>query len=46
MALGASSVSRPGPLRQWGAYAAIVDGAADDTAVAELLRYLGGDPQA
>lgn len=34
------------PLRQWGAYAAIVDGAEDDTAVAELLRYLGRDPQA
>ncbi|MEV4236061.1 MULTISPECIES: TIGR03086 family metal-binding protein [unclassified Nocardia] len=34
------------PLRQWGAYAAIVDGAQDDTAVAELLRYLGRDPQA
>ncbi|WP_433525027.1 TIGR03086 family metal-binding protein [Nocardia pseudovaccinii] len=34
------------PLRQWGAYAAIVDGAADDTAIAELLRYLGRDPQA
>ncbi|WP_433629190.1 TIGR03086 family metal-binding protein [Nocardia sp. CA-120079] len=34
------------PLRQWGAYAAIVGGAADDTAVAELLRYLGRDPQA
>ncbi|WP_067467656.1 TIGR03086 family metal-binding protein [Nocardia amamiensis] len=34
------------PLRQWGAYAAIVDGQADDTAVAELLRYLGRDPRA
>ncbi|MBF6300721.1 TIGR03086 family protein [Nocardia amamiensis] len=34
------------PLRQWGAYAAIVDGRADDTAVAELLRYLGRDPRA
>ncbi|WP_433711525.1 TIGR03086 family metal-binding protein [Nocardia sp. CA-084685] len=34
------------PLRQWGAYAAIVDGAQDDTTVAELLRYLGRDPRA
>lgn len=33
------------PLRQWGAYAAIVDGRSDDTAVAELLRYLGRDPR-
>ncbi|MCP2290229.1 TIGR03086 family metal-binding protein [Nocardia amikacinitolerans] len=31
------------PLRQWGAYAAVVDGAPDDDAVAELLRYLGRD---
>ncbi|MEV6431259.1 TIGR03086 family metal-binding protein [Nocardia sp. NPDC051463] len=34
------------PLRQWGAYAAVVDGDTDDTAVAELLRYLGRDPRA
>ncbi|WP_454195326.1 TIGR03086 family metal-binding protein [Nocardia sp. Marseille-Q1738] len=34
------------PLRQWGAYAAIVAGQADDTAVAALLRYLGRDPRA
>ncbi|WP_433199836.1 TIGR03086 family metal-binding protein [Nocardia sp. CA-107356] len=34
------------PLRQWGAYAAIVDGEAGDTVVDELLRYLGRDPQA
>ncbi|WP_328405763.1 TIGR03086 family metal-binding protein [Nocardia sp. NBC_00403] len=34
------------PLRQWGAYAAVVDGGADDTTVAELLRYLGRDPRA
>ncbi|WP_194836358.1 TIGR03086 family metal-binding protein [Nocardia sp. XZ_19_369] len=34
------------PLRQWGAYAAIVDGKSEDTAVEELLRYLGRDPQA
>ncbi|MFF3222629.1 TIGR03086 family metal-binding protein [Nocardia suismassiliense] len=34
------------PLRQWGAYAAIVDGKPEDTAVAQLLRYLGRDPQA
>ena len=34
------------PLRQWGAYAAIVDGAEADTAVAELLRYQGRDPPA
>ncbi|WP_378733775.1 TIGR03086 family metal-binding protein [Nocardia brasiliensis] len=33
------------PLRQWGAYAAIVDGKTNDTAVAELLRYLGRDPR-
>lgn len=32
------------PLRQWGAYAAVVDGAPNDDAVAELLRYLGRDP--
>ncbi|MFE7743479.1 TIGR03086 family metal-binding protein [Nocardia sp. NPDC057455] len=32
------------PLRQWGAYAAIVDGPADD-AVAGLLRYLGREPR-
>lgn len=31
------------PLRQWGAYAAIVPGAADGAAD-ELLRYLGRDP--
>lgn len=34
------------PLRQWGAYAAIVDGPDDRTPVAELLRYLGRDPRA
>ncbi|QBS41183.1 TIGR03086 family metal-binding protein [Nocardia sp. CS682] len=34
------------PLRQWGAYAAIVDGKSEDTAVDQLLRYLGRDPQA
>ncbi|WP_330228640.1 TIGR03086 family metal-binding protein [Nocardia sp. NBC_00508] len=34
------------PLRQWGAYAPIVDGQVDDTAVAALLRYLGRDPRA
>ncbi|MFE7799818.1 TIGR03086 family metal-binding protein [Nocardia sp. NPDC057440] len=34
------------PLRQWGAYAAVVDGDAGDTAVAELLRYLGREPRA
>ncbi|WP_327110009.1 TIGR03086 family metal-binding protein [Nocardia sp. NBC_01730] len=34
------------PLRQWGAYAPIVEGAADDTAIAALLRYLGRDPRA
>ncbi|WP_174186263.1 TIGR03086 family metal-binding protein [Nocardia barduliensis] len=34
------------PLRQWGAYAAIVDGPADSTAVADLLRYLGREPRA
>ncbi|OCF85374.1 TIGR03086 family metal-binding protein [Nocardia brasiliensis] len=33
------------PLRQWGAYAAVVDGKPDDTEVAELLRYLGRDPR-
>ncbi|MBF6208564.1 MULTISPECIES: TIGR03086 family metal-binding protein [Nocardia] len=33
------------PLRQWGAYAAIVDGPADSAAVASLLRYLGRDPR-
>ncbi|MFI6040494.1 TIGR03086 family metal-binding protein [Nocardia sp. NPDC051321] len=34
------------PLRQWGAYAAVVDGQADDTVVAELLHYLGRVPRA
>lgn len=34
------------PLRQWGAYAAVVDGKPDDTVVAELLHYLGRDPRA
>ncbi|MEU4342188.1 TIGR03086 family metal-binding protein [Nocardia sp. NPDC023852] len=34
------------PLRQWGAYAPIVEGPADDTAIAALLRYLGRDPLA
>ncbi|WP_406232836.1 TIGR03086 family metal-binding protein [Nocardia sp. NBC_01009] len=34
------------PLRQWGAYAAVVDGDTDDTTVAELLRYLGREPRA
>ncbi|MGW4716980.1 TIGR03086 family metal-binding protein [Nocardia sp. NPDC004260] len=32
------------PLRQWGAFAAIVDGPADG-ALGELLRYLGRDPR-
>ncbi|MEU2253036.1 TIGR03086 family metal-binding protein [Nocardia xishanensis] len=32
------------PLRQWGAYAPVIDGAPDDDAVAALLRYLGRDP--
>lgn len=32
------------PLRQWGAYAAIVDGPSDG-ALGELLRYLGRDPR-
>jgi uncharacterized protein (TIGR03086 family) len=34
------------PLRQWGAYAAVVEGESGDTAVAELLRHLGRDPRA
>lgn len=34
------------PLRQWGAYAAVVDAEDGDTAVATLLRYLGRDPRA
>ncbi|WP_433682914.1 TIGR03086 family metal-binding protein [Nocardia sp. CA-119907] len=34
------------PLRQWGAYAAIVDRESGDTVVDELLRYLGRDPRA
>ncbi|PXX68787.1 uncharacterized protein (TIGR03086 family) [Nocardia tenerifensis] len=33
------------PLRQWGAYAAIVDGGSDGGVVAELLRYLGRAPR-
>jgi uncharacterized protein (TIGR03086 family) len=33
------------PLRQFGAYAAALPGSADDDHVAELLRYLGRDPQ-
>nr|BFF24575.1 hypothetical protein GCM10025732_25400 [Glycomyces mayteni] len=32
------------PLRAWGAYAPVVEGPAGDQ-VAELLRYLGRDPQ-
>ncbi|AQA25299.1 hypothetical protein BTZ20_0165 [Rhodococcus sp. MTM3W5.2] len=34
------------PLRQWGAYAAVVEGESGDSTVAELLRYLGRDPRA
>ncbi|SEL72401.1 TIGR03086 family metal-binding protein [Rhodococcus maanshanensis] len=34
------------PLRQWGAYAAVVEGDSGDSAVAELLRYLGREPRA
>jgi uncharacterized protein (TIGR03086 family) len=33
------------PLRQWGAYAAIVPGEDGDGDVAALLRYLGRDPE-
>ncbi|MFD9958208.1 TIGR03086 family metal-binding protein [Amycolatopsis sp. NPDC058986] len=33
------------PLRPFGAYAPALDGAADDDAVASLLRYLGRNPQ-
>ncbi|MGV9677573.1 TIGR03086 family metal-binding protein [Nocardia sp. NPDC003482] len=33
------------PLRQWGAYAAVVAGEDTDTAVRRLLRYLGRDPR-
>ncbi|RDI59046.1 TIGR03086 family metal-binding protein [Nocardia pseudobrasiliensis] len=33
------------PLRQWGAFAAVVDGTAEDTAVDRLLRYLGRNPR-
>jgi len=33
------------PLRQYGMYAAIVDGPASDGAAASLLRYLGRDPR-
>ncbi len=33
------------PLRQWGAYAAIVPGAPADTSVDRLLRFLGRDPE-
>ncbi|GAA2391565.1 TIGR03086 family metal-binding protein [Dactylosporangium salmoneum] len=32
------------PLRQWGAYAAVVPAEAGDDEVAALLRYLGRDP--
>ena len=32
------------PLRQWGAYAAVVAGEGGDAEAAELLRYLGRDP--
>jgi uncharacterized protein (TIGR03086 family) len=32
------------PLRAWGAYAAVLEPAADDDDVATLLRYLGRDP--
>ncbi|MEV0295297.1 TIGR03086 family metal-binding protein [Nocardia sp. NPDC050710] len=34
------------PLRQWGAYAAVVAGEPEDGAVEQLLRYLGRDPRA
>lgn len=34
------------PLRQWGAYAAVLDGEPGDSAVDALLRYLGRDPRA
>ncbi|MFG1783877.1 TIGR03086 family metal-binding protein [Rhodococcus oryzae] len=34
------------PLRQWGAYAAVLEDESGDTTVAELLRYLGRDPRA
>ncbi|MFI6170060.1 TIGR03086 family metal-binding protein [Nocardia sp. NPDC051052] len=33
------------PLRQWGAYAAVVDEKSDGSAVAELLHYLGRVPR-
>ncbi|MFG1791698.1 TIGR03086 family metal-binding protein [Nocardia sp. NPDC049149] len=33
------------PLRQWGAYAAVVEGKSDGSVVAELLSYLGRDPR-
>ena len=33
------------PLRQYGAYAAALEPADDDSATAELLRYLGRDPR-
>ncbi|MFQ6392081.1 TIGR03086 family metal-binding protein [Nocardia sp. KC 131] len=33
------------PLRQWGAYAAVLDAESGDTRIAELLRYLGRDPR-
>ncbi|WP_216908878.1 TIGR03086 family metal-binding protein [Nocardia noduli] len=33
------------PLRQWGAYSAVLDGEPGDGPVEELLRYLGRDPR-
>lgn len=33
------------PLRQWGAYAAVLDPAPGDSTVDTLLRYLGRDPR-
>ncbi|WP_227980074.1 TIGR03086 family metal-binding protein [Nocardia spumae] len=34
------------PLRQWGAYAAVLDAEPGDSVVDALLRYLGRDPRA
>ncbi|MET7771167.1 TIGR03086 family metal-binding protein [Nocardia sp. NPDC005366] len=43
---GGPSMEIVEPLRQWGAYSAVVDGEPDDGAVEQLLRYLGRDPRA
>ncbi|MGY2062332.1 TIGR03086 family metal-binding protein, partial [Nocardia gipuzkoensis] len=44
-ALLAAATGLVEPLRQWGAFAAVLDGTPEDTAVERLLRYLGRNPR-